>query len=212
MKTFKIRKETVRKISIPLLLKIGRTLEDEIKNMAKNEFEHYPYVRFEFDDNYESHSDSKIDEVLKGRILKENTKINFHLYDEKRGFSIYLEYGTVLTNMLKIMIPKGQITLMSDGGDQIWCEGISNKFLRLIETFDDESFDATMIKSDDKEKSFQTNQTKQKSLPNQEPKVVHPTSIVKTHLTSIVIGTVASIIGGIIVYFVITNLDKFNGS
>ena len=200
MKEYNVSKEIHKKLSLPLLSFLGKSLTEEYSKTSKSDKETlFEKLDFDFDDGYESFTEKTIEKFIEECVLKPNTTINFSMAKGDKSFSVHIEYGTGYTDAFKIMIPEARFSLRSHTADQVWSEGITSKFLKLIE-----EFDISQIKENTLE--VKTNEKPLEVKTNEKPN--HSSTFLKNHLPQIIIGIVTSIVGGIIVLWYFTNLGS----
>jgi len=125
--------------------------------------------------------------------LKKNSEIEFMFLDERKNFTMKIMYDTKLNKLDNIKIPNATFEIRSSRDDQIWCEGITSKFLKLINEFEEPRMD---------EKPFEVKISNLEDLKTEVKSSVK--NKIKNHLSQIIIGIISSIVGGIIVLWYFT--------
>jgi hypothetical protein len=191
VKEYKVQKEISKELSIPLLSLIGKSLTEEYSNQGKSKGS----IIFEFNDGYERFKETTIEKFIEECKIKKDTTIDFSCYDKDKHFSINIEYDTPFSALRKINPPNARFYVWSNTNDQIWSEGIVNKFSKLINEFE-------ISQINEKPMQLKIDEKPIPSKINQKPN--HSFSFIKSHLSQIIIGIATSIVGSIIVLWYFT--------
>lgn len=153
MKEYTVDKDLEKKLTNNLIQYLGELLTHEYSTLpppAENSFRSNS-ISFDYDDGYTKFSEETLEKFLEEYSLKENIHISFHLsFSENGRFAISFDYGNPIARLLKISPPDAHIDLTAHVTNQIWGEGIVQKFSRLIEEFNESNYvqDSSQLKSE----------------------------------------------------------------